>query len=509
MTKTVSDHALDTDARPVVALRGVRKRFAGVRALVDANLELRAGEVHALVGENGAGKSTLMKVLAGIHAPDEGTLEFDGEPIGLSGPAAARALGIEIVHQETNLFDHMTVAENLFVGRIPHARFGSVDTEGMRRLARECLAEMAVDVSVEARVSELGAGQRQLVEIARAVGTGARVVIFDEPTAALSTAEAAVLFAVIGRLRAGGAAVVYISHRLAEVFELCDRVTVMRDGTWVATLPVAQTDADEVIRLMVGRPLLDLYGRREHDLGDTVLDVAGLTLPGVFADIGLSVRSGEIVGMAGLVGSGRTDVGLALFGATPKVTGSVTIAGRQVQLKSPARALANGLAYASEDRRASGLFADMSIQDNIAVTHLRGASVAGLVRGSKLRALAGRMIDTLRVRTPSPNQPVRLLSGGNQQKVLLAKWISNPLKILIVDEPTKGVDVGAKADIYAVLRRLASDGLAILLISSEMTEVLGMSDRLIVMHAGRIAGELHRRDFNEERILRLASGYEI
>lgn len=507
MTNGSQKQVASTDSAPVVALRGIGKRFAGVQALSEGNLELQRGEVHALVGENGAGKSTLMNVLAGIHTPDAGTVEVDGQQVAFSGPAAARRHGIEIVHQETSLFDHMSVAENVLAGRVPRGRLGTVADRSMRRLARECLAELGVRIAVESRLSELGVGQRQLVEIARALGTGARVVIFDEPTAALSTGEAEILFGVIARLRSAGTAVVYISHRLEEVFRIADRVTVMRDGRWVATRTVTELDSEQAIQLMVGRSLGDLYGQPAHQLGDPVLHVANLTLPGVFSDVSFTVRAGEIVGLAGLVGAGRTDIGLALFGATPKLGGTVQLAGRVFRPRSPSHALQRGLAYVTEDRRVGGLFADLSVADNIAVTHLRQASRAGLIRNAQLRRLAKTMIETLTVRTPSLNQPVRLLSGGNQQKVLLAKWVSNPLRVLIVDEPTKGVDVGAKADIYRLLRRLAAEGLAIIMISSEMTELVGMSDRIIVVHQGRLAGELPREAFEEELILRLASGY--
>jgi ABC-type sugar transport system ATPase subunit len=490
----------------LVRMRGIEKTFAGVQALKGIDFDLRGGEVHALLGENGAGKSTLMSVLAGIHRPDRGSIEIAGEEVALGGPRDAGQRGIAIVHQEKNLFPELTVAENVFSGKLPGGPLGTVAARRMKRETEEQLRRFGVRIDADELIANLGSAQQQLVEIARATSSDARVIVFDEPTAALSASETAVLFREIDRLRKRGIGIVYISHRLEEVFRISDRVTVMRDGQRVATLRTEDTNVDEVIRLMVGRTLEDFYGHRESLVGDVVLEVKGLSVGGVFSDVSFEVRRGEIVGFAGLVGSGRTDVGLTLFGANRPTGGTVRLDGRRIAPRSPRHALRLGIAYASEDRRTTGLFTELSVEANVGVAQLERMSKLGFLRDGGIKRLAREMADLLNIRTPSLEQPVRLLSGGNQQKVLLAKWLGGPLRVLVIDEPTKGVDVGAKVEIYRLLRSLAADGLAIVMISSEMTEVIGMSDRVVVMHEGRVSGELEHGEIDEERIMRLASG---
>ncbi len=503
---------------PYLEMRGISKRFPGVQALSNVSFDLRSGEVHALLGENGAGKSTLMKVLSGVYQPDAGTMTLDGEAISFSGPRAARERGIAIVHQELNLFPNLTVAENVFGGAMPaHGPLALEDRQAAARVATDYLARFGLTVDPYTHVRALSIGQQQVVEITRALAQKTRVLILDEPTSSLTETETEVLFKLIDQVRRDGLGVVYISHRLEEIFRLADRVTVLRDGQYVATEEVKQTDIGAVIRLMVGRQLKDVYGAPAAAPAlDTataaaqrpVLRVQGLASGSRFADVSFDLHAGEILGMAGLVGAGRTEVGLTLFGALPITAGAIELNGQPVRIGTPQHAIHLGIAYLTENRRSDGLFLSMAVRPNISVSHLERFDRFGIIDQRRERAGAEQFVRALNVHTPSIEQSVMKLSGGNQQKVLLARWLAIQPRVLIVDEPTRGVDVGAKVEIYSLLRRLAAEGVGILLISSELPEILGMADRILVMHEGRLTGVVARSEATEERIMALATGQE-
>jgi ribose transport system ATP-binding protein len=483
--------------------KGLTKSFPGVRALDGVDFELRAGEVHALLGENGAGKSTLIKVLGGAVAPDRGEVLLDGARLPLGDPLAARRSGISIVYQELALVPELTAAENVFLGREqarPLLRRGE-----MRSTAQGLLDELGSGVSAEARVGTLSVAQRQMVEIARALVVESRVLILDEPSATLSGPEVERLFAVVRKLRGRGLGIVYISHRLEEVFANADRVTVLRDGRHVTTASLGDVDRSSLIRWMVGRDVSEEFPPRAPSPGAPVLEARGLASPPRFREVSLSVRRGEIVGLAGLVGAGRTSVALALFGALD-AEGEVRLEGAPVRFRSPAEAIAAGLGYVTEDRKGRGLFPELGAGENMTIAYLRSFTRAGVLSPGRLEAAgaeAGRGVD---LRAASLEQKAGTLSGGNQQKLLVARYLLRPRKLLILDEPTRGIDVGAKAEIYALMNRLTDQGLAILMISSELPEVLAMSDRVVVMHEGRTKGELRRGEATPERVMELATG---
>ncbi|WP_324909326.1 sugar ABC transporter ATP-binding protein [Baekduia sp.] len=494
---------------PRLSLRGVSKSFPGVRALADVSLELAPGEIHALVGENGAGKSTLMKIIAGVESPDEGAIALDGRPLEALDERAAVAAGIGMVHQERSLVPTLSVAENVFAGRQPlrRTRLG-IDWRAMRAATRALFDQLQSDIDPGATVGALSPAEQQMVEIAKALSHDLGVLILDEPTAALSLAETRHLFAVTRRLASAGTAVVYISHRLAEVFELSDTVTVLKDGRRTGGGPTADFTEAELIRLMVGRELTleRAAGRHEHAIGDEpVLRVSHLAAPPKVVDASLDVHAGEIVCLAGLIGAGRTELCESIFGARGVSAGTIELAGRPHAPRSPADARAAAVGMVPEDRKDSGLFLGMSIAENVAAANLGAVSPRGVVRRGEVRALAETYVKRLRIVTPGVDQSVGNLSGGNQQKVLLAKWLANRPKLLIVDEPTRGVDVGARSDIYAVLRELADSGIALLVVSSDLPEVLTLADRVVVMAEGRVTGEVAGDDADEETILRLAS----
>ena len=490
-----------------VALREVSKRFGGVVALSDVTFDLRAGEVHALVGENGAGKSTLMKVLAGIHQPDGGSLSIDGVETRLATPHAAVAAGIALIPQELELFGELSVVENLFVGaRRPRTRSGLFDWGKMRARAREVFEALGVDIDVRRPVGALSAANQQLVEIGRALLRNAEVLIMDEPTAALTDREADRLFTVVADLRSRGVGIVYISHRLREIFALADRITVLRDGATVDTRPVGELDEAELVRLMVGRSMQELFTRSSHQAGGTLLEVEELSMAGRFEDVSFSVRAGEILGVSGLIGAGRSEVFKAVCGIEPSQSGEIRIAGAAVTPRTPAQAQAVGLAYVPEERRSEGLILKMSIADNVTLSRLRTFSTWGLVKRSDQRTAAGAMTERLTVRGARLDAPVGRLSGGNQQKVVLAKALLGEPRVIVLDEPTRGVDVGAKSEIYRIVDELVRAGNAIVLVSSEMAEVLAMSDRVMVMHEGRVAGLFSRAEATHERLAAAASG---
>ncbi|GAA3483384.1 sugar ABC transporter ATP-binding protein [Streptomyces sp. NPDC002596] len=496
----------EPDATPVLALEEVSKSFGAVRALRGVSLRLYAGEAHALAGENGAGKSTLIKALAGVHRPDTGTVLLDGSPVEFHGPADARDAGVAVIYQEPTLFPDLSVAENIFVGRQPTRSFGRVDHRAVKQAAADLFARLGVDLDPEQPARGLSIADQQLVEIAKALSFDARVLIMDEPTAALTGSEVSRLFGVVRTLREQGAAVLFISHRLEEIFELCQRVTTLRDGTWISSEPLAGLTEDDLVRRMVGRDLDELYPKQETETGEAALTVRRLTREGVFTDVSFEVRRGEIVGLAGLVGAGRSEVARAVFGVDRWDGGEVEVLGRKLKPGAPSLAMAAGLALVPEDRRAQGLVMDMSIERNIGLTGFAETTRAGLMNRRAERDRAVDWAVKLQVKYARLADVVGTLSGGNQQKVVLAKWLATAPQVLIVDEPTRGIDVGTKAEVHRLLSSLAAEGVAVLMISSDLPEILGMADRVLVMHEGRLAAEIPRAEATEETVMAAATG---
>ena len=482
----------------------VSKQFPGVKALDRITLRLRAGQVHALMGENGAGKSTLMKIIAGGLRPSSGEIRVKGVRTDFQGPADAMRCGIAMIHQELNLVPHMTVSENIWVGREPR-RFGFVDHAAMRRRTVELLERLGIALDPDHEVASLAVANQQMVEIAKAVSYAPDILIMDEPTSSLTEREVQHLFGIIRRLREQGRAIVYISHKMNEIFAIADEISVFRDGAHVATGAAAQFDQKSLIGLMVGRELTHLFPKAEVTLGDIVLSARGLSLPGVFRDISFDLRRGEILGFAGLIGAGRTNVAEALYGVVPALSGSIEIDGRPARIRNARDAMRHGMAFLTEDRKASGLFLMLSVLENMQIAAIGDYSRGGFVRQEALSAAAGRMRDALRVKTPEMDTMIENLSGGNQQKVLIARWLMTSPRILILDEPTRGIDVGAKAEIHRLMSDLVLRGLSIIMISSELPEILGMSDRIMVMQEGRSAGFLDRAEATQERIMELAA----
>jgi ABC-type sugar transport system ATPase subunit len=499
--------ATTTSEAPVVfLLRGVTKRFGGVTAVEDVDFDLHPGEVHALVGENGAGKSTLMKMVHGLYAPDEGTLEVGGEAVEFSSPRDAEAAGIAMIPQELDLFPELSVTENLFVGRHrPRTRWGTLDRDAMRAEARRRLRSLGVDLDVTTTVKGLSAANQQIVAIARALVGEASAVVMDEPTASLTEREVQQLFRIISELTSGGVGVVYISHRLEEIFTISDRITVLRDGHHITTAPASELDAEELVRLMVGRPLNELFTRSPHISGEVTLEVRGLSRAGEFEDVDLIVRRSEIVGLSGLVGAGRSELAQSIFGIRSPESGEIRIDGEEVRIRSPQAAMDRGIFYVPEERRSQGLILPFSIKNNITLSILDRISRLGFVPRSE-RQTADRFAKELSIRGAQLSEPVSRLSGGNQQKVVLAKSLAREPSILLLDEPTRGIDVGAKSEIYRLIDDLAKEGKAILLISSELEEVLSMSDRIVVMREGHITGEFGRSEANQEKVMTAATG---
>lgn len=495
---------------PRLQVCSICKNFPGVRALHEVNLTVHASEVLSVVGENGAGKSTLMKILAGVQRQDSGELKVDGRQVQFRSVSDALDCGVALIHQELNLADNLEVGANIFLGREPLKR-GLIDETAIQQKSAEFLDRVGLKVSARTPVRELTIGQQQLVEIAKAVSINARVLIMDEPTSSLSAGESERLFEVIRDLRCSGVSIVYISHRLAEVQDLSDRVVVLRDGENAGELPRDEVTHDRLVQLMVGRDISRFYVRQPHPAGDVAVQVENLvtsTWPN--QRLSFQVRSGEIVGIAGLVGAGRTEVLRTLFGVDPPLAGTISVAGKLVTLRSPQDAINAGIALVPEDRKQQGLILEMAVRRNVSLAGLRqNAARLGFLDFKTERHDSAQMIDRLRIKTPSDQQAVGNLSGGNQQKVVLAKWLPLQPRLLLLDEPTRGIDVGAKQEIYQLMDELAGQGMAILFVSSEMEEVIGMSDRALVMHEGRITGELLREDLTEEGVMRLATGAAI
>jgi ABC-type sugar transport system ATPase subunit len=493
-------------ASPLLSMRGIVKSFPGVRALRGVDLELHGGEVLALLGENGAGKSTLIKVLAGAHPPDAGDIHINGQAARIASPLDARQAGIAVIYQEFNLVPTLTAIENIFLGQEP-ARAGFVRRGEERHRAAELFARIGVSVEANTPCRELSVAQQQVVEIARALAMEARIVVMDEPSATLTPQEVDRLFGIISDLKTRGIGLIYISHRLEEVFAIADRVLVLRDGAAIDCRPIGNVTRDELIRLMVGRRLEEEFPKRHVALGSPRLVVRGLTRGRKVRDVSFSIRRGEVVGLTGLVGAGRTETARLIFGADRRESGVIELDGRTLDIRSPRDAIAAGIALLTEDRKAQGLVLTQSVNANFALPNLRRFSSLGFLRQRGERQALARHIDSLQIRVASPEQPARNLSGGNQQKVVLAKWLERDCDVLLFDEPTRGIDVGAKVEIYRLINELAAAGKAILLISSELPEVLGMSDRILVMHEGRINGEIvDVGGATQEEILRLAVG---
>jgi rhamnose transport system ATP-binding protein len=486
--------------RPLIELRGLSKSFAGVGVLNDVGFDIRAGEVHALLGENGAGKSTLIKIIAGVHRPDGGTVAVSGEPVVFASPRDAQARGIAVVYQELLLFPELTVAENIFLGHAPRTAWG-IDWATVRREARVLLDSLdSHDLDIDATVGTLSVANRQRVEIAKALSQKARLLIMDEPTAALAEADVQRLMDVVRKLRAQGVAIVYVSHRMSEIFALADRVTVLRDGAYVGTRTISEVTEATLVAMMVGREIAHLFPKVEAKLGDTVLELRDVCHGRRVRNISFKLRAGEILGIAGLVGSGRTELALTIFGVTPATTGQILLDGKPVTIAEPRAARDLGIAYVPEDRGTQGLVRPMTVRENVSMAVLDRIARNTVIDRSEERRRAIDAIGQFGIRTRGPEQIVRQLSGGNQQKVVLAKWLAANPRVLIMDEPTRGIDVGAKSEIHALMGRLAQNGLAILMISSELPEVLGMSDRVIVISAGCIVAEFDRAEATPETV---------
>lgn len=493
-----------------VRFEGITKRFPGVQALTDVTLSVTAGSCHALCGENGAGKSTLGKILAGIYAPDEGRLFVDGREASFAGPRDAFAAGVGMVHQELAFCDNLSVAENLCLGALPASR-GFVDRGAVTRRSREMLEAIGAELDVDRRLGDLPLAQQQMAQIAVAVGGGARTIVFDEPTSSLSQVEAERLYALIDRLKQRGVTCIYVSHRMAEVYRLCDTISVLRDGRHIATRPAADLGEPELVRLMIGRPMASYFSHKStnepaSNAAGEVLRVEHLSSAGRFDDVSFSVRAGEIVGLAGLVGAGRSDVAETIFGTRTRTAGRVFVDGRDARVANPADAIELGIALVPEDRKRQGLVLSESARRNTSLPLLGRLSRLTWLDQSEERTLVQRFFRMLRVRTPDIDMPVAGLSGGNQQKIVLARWLAANAKVLILDEPTRGVDVGAKAEIHALIAELAERGAAVLLISSELPELLSLSTRILVLRAGRLVGGLAAADATQDGLLRLMAG---
>ncbi|MFF5297685.1 sugar ABC transporter ATP-binding protein [Paractinoplanes globisporus] len=496
------------EATALLEVHDVSKSFGAVAAVQGVSFPLYGGEAHALVGENGAGKSTIVKMLAGVHRPDTGTLRVNGADVEFAGPADAKAAGIAVIYQEPTLFPDLSVAENIAMGNQPLTRLRQIDRKAMHATAERLFARLGVHLDPTRPARGLSIADQQLVEIAKALSSEARILIMDEPTAALSAVEVERLFAVVRSLRDEGAAILFISHRFEEITELCERVTIMRDGKHVATEMVADLSVDDMIRRMVGRDLSALFPKQEVEPGEVMLEVSSLSRAGVFRDISFDVRAGEIVALAGLVGAGRSEVVQAVFGVDPYDSGIVKIRGKRLKPGNPRAAMAAGMALVPEDRRQQGLVMDLSIERNVTLPRERKLARLGLLFGGAERRAAAKWTRQLQTKLGRLSDAVSTLSGGNQQKVVLAKWLSTAPQLLIVDEPTRGIDVGTKAEVHRLMSSLAADGLAVLMVSSELPEVLGMADRVIVLREGRVAAVLNRDEATEESVMYAAMGQE-
>ncbi len=486
--------------QPVISMRGIHKTFGGVQALKDVGFDIYAGEVHALFGENGAGKSTLIKIITGVYQPDSGEILLDGKPVQFANPRDAQSAAIAAIYQEPNLFPDLDIAENIYVGRQPK-KAGRIDWAQMYKDAEALLESLGLRLDVRTKARSLSVAQQQMVEIARALSLNARVLIMDEPTSSLTLSEVEDLFAIARRLKDQGTALVFISHRLDELFMLADQVTILRDGNYIGTRMINNVTRDELIQMMVGRSLDSLYPKEDVKIGEVVFEVKSLSIPGRFENISFDVRAGEILGVYGLVGAGRTDIARAIFGTEPAISGQIIINGQPVTIRSPQQAMALGIAYVPEDRKTHGLILPMSISSNVTMSILHQFATATWINNRWENAAAQELAEQLNVKAASIWQKAQELSGGNQQKVVLSKWLATKPRILILDEPTRGVDVGAKSELHQILGQLAAEGVAIIMISSELPEILGMSDRILVIREGQLGGQFDREEATQEKLM--------
>lgn len=492
-----------------IEMKGIDKSFGTNQVLKNAGFYLKDGEVHALMGENGAGKSTLMKILTGVYTRDAGKVYVDGKEVVYKSPQEAEKAGIVFIYQELNVLFDLTVEENLFMGKEITKGFGICDKKAMREKAQEIMDRMGVNIPVTAQMSDLSVGQQQMVEICKALMVDAKVLIMDEPTAALTQSETKILFEVINSLREKGVSIVYISHRMEEIFELCDRITVLRDGTYVDTRYIKDITMDDIVQMMIGRTIGERFPKRDVQIGEEVFRVEGLTHEKLFKDINFSVKAGEVLGFSGLMGAGRTEIMQAIFGNIPLKAGKMFIEGKEVSIKNPRQAIVAGIGFITEDRKTEGLLLEKSIAENIEIANLNKISKKSVLQAAKQKEIVKRGIEEFRIRCFGPDHECHNLSGGNQQKVVLAKWIYTDPKILILDEPTRGVDIGAKKEIYSVINDLAAKGVAVILVSSELPEVLGMSDRIAVVHEGQITGILNAEEADQAKVMTLATGGNV
>lgn len=489
-----------------IEMRGINKSFGSNQVLKDAGFLLKDGEVHALMGENGAGKSTLMKILTGVYTKDAGTILVDGVEVNYKNPQEAEKAGIVFIYQEINSLFDLTVEENLFMGKEITKGFGICDKKAMREKAQEIMDKLGVSIPVDAVMGDLSVGQQQMVEICKALMVDAKVLIMDEPTAALTQSETEVLFEVMKGLVEKGVSIVYISHRMEEIFELCDRITILRDGSYIGTEYIKDITMDDVVKMMIGREIGERFPQRDVTIGEEVIRVENLNHPKYFKDVNFSVKAGEVLGVSGLMGAGRTEIMHAIFGNMEEATGKIFIDGKEVSITNPREAIAAGIGFITEDRKTEGLLLEKPISENIEVANLKKVSIRNILNPKKQVDLVKRGIEEFRIKCFGPHHECHNLSGGNQQKVVLAKWIYTEPKILILDEPTRGVDIGAKKEIYSVINDLAAKGVAVILVSSELPEVLGMSDRIMVVHEGHVTGIIDAATADQEKVMTLATG---
>ena len=490
----------------ILELKNITKEFPGVRALDDVTLSFKTGEVHAIAGENGAGKSTFIKVITGAVRPDRGQMFFNGQEVRDNSPIVSMKLGIAAIYQEFNLFPSLSVAENIYYGRYP-MKNKMLDYKRLHEMTQDIMAQLGISIPGDAMVRDLSVGYQQIVEIAKAVSCNAKLIIMDEPSAPLTENEVAYLFRIIDTLKKKGITIIYISHRLEEIFAVCDRVSVFRDGHYIQTMETGETNAEEIIRLMVNRELGEQYPEKHYKKGEKVLEVRGLNTE-LLKDINLEAYKGEILGLAGLVGAGRTEVARAVFGADKIVSGKIMLEGRQLQIKKPMDAIKAGIGLIPEDRKQQGIFLKDSVRHNISFARLKGILKGGMISEKTDHDVAEKYIKALEIKTPSDGQLAGNLSGGNQQKVVLAKWLFTDSRVLIFDEPTRGIDVGAKQDIYKLMLELVEQGKVVIMISSELPELIGMADRIVVLHEGKISGSLERPEYSQEKIMALAAGIQ-
>jgi inositol transport system ATP-binding protein len=491
----------------ILEMKNISKSFPGVKALDKVNLKVRKGTVHALIGENGAGKSTLMKVLSGAHQIDEGEIYFDGQKLGRQNARSTLELGISMIHQELSTVLDMTIAENIFLGREPESKIRLfVDFKEIYKNTEMLLSKLGIKYNPRMKMRKLSVAGMQMIEITKAISRGAKLIIMDEPTSSITDSEVQILFKQIRELKSKGVSIIYISHKLDEIFEICDDITVIRDGKWIASGSAGQYDKNKLVTQMVGREITEIFPKETVEIGETLLEVKGLTRKGIFEDVSFNVRKGEILGISGLVGAGRTEVVRGIFGLDHLDSGEIILEGKKLKIKSPSDAIKNGIVMLPEDRKLLGLALCRSVKENIVLANLNKMAPGMFINSKKELEEINKLIELLSIKVPSVNTPANNLSGGNQQKVVLAKWLLGQVKVFILDEPTRGIDVGAKSEIHRLMCSLAQKGLCIIMISSELPEILGMSDRILVMHEGRLQGEISRQEATQEKVMTLATG---